>query len=153
MNKLALVVVAIAMISCDAEKEKALQETNDIPIEGTWKLISGTLIEKEDTVTTDYTQGQEMLKIINASHFAFLRHDLDKNDDTSFYSSGGGSYMLKDNQYTENLVYCSDRDWEGHQFQFTVSVVNDTLVQTGVEKLEDLGIERLNIEKYVRVKK
>jgi hypothetical protein len=29
--------------------------------------------------------------------------------------------------------------------------VGDTLTQEGVEKIEDLGVERLNIEKYKRV--
>ncbi len=31
-------------------------------LQGTWKLLSGTTIQGKDTVHTDYTQGQEMIK-------------------------------------------------------------------------------------------
>lgn len=121
-------------------------------IEGTWKLLSGTLIEKGDTTVTDYTQGKSFVKIINRSHFAFLLHDLAKGQDsTALYSSGGGTYSLQGDDYTENLEYCTDRAWEGHSFRFKVLLKGDTLVQSGIEKIEKEGIERLNIEKYVRV--
>ena len=93
-----------------------------------------------------------MIKIINATHFAFLRHDLNKGKDSAVYSSGGGRYTLADSQYTEHLDFCSAREWEGHSFQFTVSIKNDTLTQMGVERLENLGINRFNIEIYRRVK-
>jgi hypothetical protein len=94
-----------------------------------------------------------MIKIINATHFAFLRHDLSKGKDSAVYSSGGGTYSLTDSSYTEHLDFCDAREWEGHSFQFTVSVKNDTLIQTGIEKLDSLGVNRLIIEKYVQVKK
>jgi hypothetical protein len=68
------------------------------------------------------------------------------------YSSGAGRYTLADSSYTEHLEYCSDRQWEGHDFSFTVEIKGDTLIQRGIEKIENLGIERLNIEKYLRLK-
>jgi len=124
-----------------------------IPIHGTWKLLTGTLIEKGDTTVTDYTKGQEFIKIINDTHFAFLSHDLNKGkDSTASYSSGGGDYTLNDSSYTEHLVYCSDRQWEGNSFQFTIAINNDTLIQQGLEKIDSIGVNRLNIEKYIRVK-
>jgi uncharacterized protein YfeS len=46
------------------------------PLNGTWQLISGTIITKGISSVTDYTKGQQMIKIINDSHFAFLSHDL-----------------------------------------------------------------------------
>jgi hypothetical protein len=114
--------------------------------------LSGTLIEKGDTTITDYTKDKRMIKIINATHFSFLNHDLKKGkDSTKVFVAGGGRYTLNGNQYTEFLEYCSDRDWEGHNFQFTITLKNDTLIQTGTEKVENLGIERLNIERYVNV--
>jgi len=63
-----------------------------------------------------------------------------------------GSYTLKGNQYTEHLEYCSDRAWEGHDFNFTLLLKNDTLVQTGREKVESAGIDRVNTEKYIRLR-
>jgi len=51
------------------------------------------------------------------------------------------------------LEYCSAKEWEGQDFNFTVTISNDTLIQRGIEKIETQGIERLNIEKYIRYKK
>jgi hypothetical protein len=80
-------------------------------------------------------------------------HDLNKGkDSTAAYSSGGGSYTLKDSTYTEHLEYCTAREWEGNDFTFTMTIKGDTLIQRGVEIIESEGINRLNIEKYLRVK-
>lgn len=117
-------------------------------------MLSGTLIEKGDTTVTDYTKKLSFIKIINASHFAFLNHDVDKGKDsaTAAFGAGGGSYTLKDSVYTEHLEYCNARQWEGNDFTFTITIQNDTLIQTGIEKVESAGVNRLNIEKYVRMK-
>lgn len=122
-------------------------------ITGTWKLISGTLIENGDTLKTDYTQNISFIKIINETHFAFLQHDLNHGQDSlAVFVAGGGPYTLTDSTYTEQLEYCSDRGWEGHDFSFTVAVENDTLIQKGMEVIADKGINRMNIEVYARVK-
>jgi hypothetical protein len=95
-----------------------------------------------------------MIKIINASHFAFLSHDITgaKDSTRAAYTAGGGTYTLKDSLYSENLEYFIDPQWENHKFEFVVKIQNDTLVQKGVEKLEKLGIDRVIVEKYVRLK-
>jgi hypothetical protein len=140
-------ITILLYISCNDKK-------GSLPIAGTWKLISGTVIEKNDTTVTDYTQNKEFINCINGSHFSFLGHDLDKGKDsaTAFFSAGGGKYTLKDSTYTEHLEYCSDRSWENNKFPFTITLHNDTLIQQGVEKVEATGVNRLNIEKYVRMK-
>ena len=126
---------------------------NPLPIEGTWRLLTGTLIQKGDTTRTDYSKNISFIKIINKDHFAFLQHDLQKGkDSTAVFASGGGRYSLSDSLYTEHLEYCSGRNWEGNDFKFTITIKNDTLVQQGLEKLENSGINRINIEKYVREK-
>jgi hypothetical protein len=125
-----------------------------LPITGTWKLLSGSLIEKGDTTVTDYTGNKQFIKIINDTHFAFMSHDLNKGKDsaTALFSAGGGKYSIKDSIYTEHLEYCNDRQWENNDFTFTVTIKNDTLIQQGVEKIEGTNINRLNIEKYVRLR-
>jgi hypothetical protein len=142
---------AILLISCADETEN---KAASIPLAGTWHLISGTTITGKDTVVTDYTKDQQMLKIINDSHFAFVRHDLNNGKDsaTAAYSAGAGTYTLNGDQYTEHLDFFNERQWEGHSFNFTISIVNDTLIQKGIEEVETLGIDRLIIEKYARVK-
>ena len=151
MRKLACLLLSLVIFAaCNNVRDNTTNKVV-IPIQGTWKLLSGTLIEKGDTTVTDYTKATSFIKVINATHFAFLSHAVNKDSAASF-SAGGGKYSLKDSQYTEHLEYCSDRQWEGNDFPFTITIHNDTLIQQGVEKIDSIGVNRLNIEKYVRVK-
>jgi hypothetical protein len=107
-------------------------------------------ITKKDTAW--YPKDFKMIKIINNTHFAFLRHDLNPPKDSSnHFDAGGGSYTLNGDQYTEHLDYYTDRNWEGKPFNFTVQINGDTLTQTGIEKVDAAGINRTIVEKYVRV--
>ncbi|RYY57403.1 MAG: hypothetical protein EOO09_02805 [Chitinophagaceae bacterium] len=151
------ILLALFAIACNNKPSgPAVAEVktgNRLPLEGTWQLIDGTLIEKGDTTVTDYTRRQSFIKIINATHFAFQHHDLSKGRDSASFGAGAGTYQLAGDQYTEHLEYCSDRQWEGNDFSFTITISNDTLVQRGIEKIESAGVDRLNIERYVRYKK
>lgn len=131
----------------------ACEKQSSPSLKGTWQLISATSTEKDSTFST-FNPKVKMIKIINASHFAFLSHDITGAKDSTkvAFSSGAGTYTLKDSIYTENLEYFIDPQWENHKFEFVVKIQNDTLVQKGVEKLEKLGIDRIIVEKYVRVK-
>lgn len=146
------VVFLIVLFSCNDSKRTA-PLSGGFPLTGTWKLLQGTVVKGKDTTITDYTRDKSFIKIINATHFSFLQHDLQggKDSATASFSAGGGRYTLQGNQYTETLEYCSARNWEGNNFHFTISIQNDTLIQTGVEKIADLGIEQINTEKYVRL--
>ena len=151
-TQLLVALIGIVFFSCGAKTGGTEEGTSQNPLMGTWQLLSGTLIEKGDTTVTDYTQNISFIKIINATHFAFLQHDQNKGKDSAaVFVAGGGTYSLKDRLYTEHLQYCSDRNWEGHDFSFTITLHKDTLIQQGVEKVESAGVDRVNIEKYVRV--
>jgi hypothetical protein len=140
-------------MSCGATTAENTPASASKPITGTWKLLKGTLIEKGDTTETDYSTGRSFIKIINDTHFAFLQHDLTKGKDSAaVFVAGGGRYSLTDSSYTEHLEYCSAREWEGHDFTFTLTLTDDKLVQQGIEKIESEGINRMNIEEYIRVK-
>jgi len=150
--KTVLLFICVVITSCGEQIKE--NPSNLVPLAGTWKLLSGTLIEKGDTTVTDYTKNTSFIKIINDTHFSFLQHDLNKGKDSAaVFVAGGGSYSLKDSLYTEHLEYCTAREWEGHDFAFTVTIYNDTLTQHGVEKVESAGVNRINIERYVRLKK
>jgi len=143
-----LVFVLTIFFSCETKHPSVPRQ-----LAGTWQLFSATLIEKGDTTTTDYTIDKKFIKIINDSHFSFISHDLNKGKDSlSNFSAGAGTYKLVDSSYSEHLEFCSAREWENNDFHFTVSIRNDTLIQTGIEKVVSAGVDRLNIEKYVRVK-
>jgi hypothetical protein len=151
--RIPIILLSTIILSCKAKTpEKELKTSHRLVI-GTWQLLTGTLIEKGDTTITDYTQSTSFIKIINETHFAFLQHDLNKGKDSAVFVAGGGSYSLADSLYTEHLEYCSAREWEGNDFTFALSIKNDTLIQKGIEKIESAGVNRINIEKYIRVKK
>ena len=153
--KISIGIFLLSMIftACQADTSGKASRPTANPLQGTWQLITGTTIQKGDTAVTDYTKNTSFIKIINDSHFAFLQHDLNKGKDSAVFVSGGGRYSLADSRYTEHLEYCSARDWEGHDFTFTISIKGDTLIQSGIEKVEGSGINRVNIEKYARLKK
>ena len=120
-------------------------------IVGTWELIAATTTEKDSTFST-FDPSHKMIKIINATHFAFLNHAVKTAKDSSnAFTAGGGKYTLVDSVYTESLDYFSDKAWENNKFPFVVKITSDTLIQKGVEKVEKLGIDRVIIEKYKRV--
>ena len=143
---LILTVAISGLLSCNTKPK-------DNPIVGSWELISATSIEKDSTFST-FNAKNKMIKIINPTHFAFFNHEINPENDSlnTGFTAGGGEYTLKDSIYTENLEYFIDRKWENNKFEFVVTIKDDTLTQKGVEKLEKLGIERIIIEKYKRVK-
>ena len=146
----AVLFVGLLFSSCNTTTD--VTSKAPLPIRGTWRLLNGTTIEKNDTIRTDYTRDQSFIKIINDSHFAFFKHDLTKGKGKlATYSSGGGTYTLIGVQYTEHLEYCDARDWENNDFKFTISLKNDTLIQTGIERIDSIGVNRVNTEVYIRL--
>lgn len=140
---------ALAFFSCNSVKT----EETSVQLKGTWQLLSAATVENGKHTETDYTKGRRMIKIINDTHFAFLNHQLETAKDSSnHFNAGGGRYKLKGNEYTEFLDFFEDKNWEGKTFNFKVSIQNDTLTQTGVEKVAAAGVDRTITEKYLRVK-
>lgn len=149
MKQSAIFLLALAIFtSCNPDSGKK----KPLPLIGTWKLIAATSTERDSTYST-FNPKVRMIKMINETHFGFFSHDLNQGkDSTAAFTAGGGEYTLADSIYTERLQYFIQREWEGHEFRFTVTIRNDTLTQRGVEKLENLGIDRIIEEKYVRIK-
>lgn len=143
--KYLLIFTLFILSSCQKDSENSIL--------GTWELISATSTENDSTFST-FNPKVKMIKILNGTHFSFLSHDLDGGKDSTqaAFTAGGGTYELKDSVYTENLDYFIDRQWENHKFEFVIYLKNDTLTQKGIEKLEKLGIDRVIVEKYIRVK-
>jgi lipopolysaccharide export system protein LptA len=151
-----LFISLITITSCTSDpgkKATADKQLESPGLKGTWKLVSGTKVAKGLTTFTDYTKDQQMIKIINDTHFAFLKHNLQPDaDGKNNFDAGGGRYELSGNVYTEHLDYYNNRNWEGKAFNFKVTIKNDTLIQTGIEKIESEGIDQTITEKYVKVK-
>lgn len=155
MNRtIGILACIIILTSCTSNETRPEAATPTAPaILGTWKLLTGTTIRGTDTTVVDYTRGQEMIKIITPTHFSFTRHDLNHGKDSlAVFSAGAGRVKFNDSTYTELLDFFNVREWEGGQFELHYKINGDTLVTTGVERVEKLGVDQLNIEKYVRVK-
>ncbi|RYU90276.1 hypothetical protein EWM62_12155 [Mucilaginibacter terrigena] len=149
-----LPLVAIALASCNPKPTGVVVEDHPMsPMVGTWKLVSAVTVTKGDTVKDYPVPNQEMLKVLNATHFAFMRHDLSKGKGKdATYTAGGGTYDFKGDKYTEHLAYLNAREWEGRDFDFTVKFKGDTLIQKGIEKIDSLNINHEIIETYVKQK-
>lgn len=154
MTRIALLLTGIGFLcSCSSQQGTPHESAATPALVGTWKLITGMTIAGKDTTVTDYTKGQEMIKIINPTHFAFLHHDLNQGKDSAaVFAAGGGRVAFDSTHYTEYLDYCNLREWEKHQFDLTYTISGDTLRTTGLEKVENAGVDRINIETLVRVK-
>lgn len=107
----------------------------------------------EDTVNTYPVPNQEMIKMFTEKEFAFFKHDINKAaKDSAVFSAGSGTYTLNGEEYSEHLTYCNYREWENHDFHFNLKVSNDSLIQTGREKIDSLGVDQEIVEIYVRKK-
>ena len=135
----------LAVLSCQEGKSPELS------IEDTWQLISGKTIRGKDTISADYTDGQEVIKIINDSHFTFIRHDTNKGQDSTIvFIAGGGSYTLDGDDYVEVLEYCNIRHVEGDTIPFKITLQNDTLVQIE-SSTDENGIHTVGKQYFIRM--
>ncbi|MBB6235821.1 hypothetical protein HDC90_000421 [Pedobacter sp. AK013] len=149
MRNILMLLAVLSLFSCANKDEN--KKDPDLDIQGTWQLLSATTIENGASQTTDYSGELKMIKMFNHTHFAFLKHSLNPKD-TSSFDAGGGSYMLDKDDYTEHLEYYKNKDWEGKSFKFKLAIHKDTLIQKGIEKVEKAGVDRVIIEKYIKVK-
>ncbi len=149
MRNILMLLAVVGLLSCSTKNDK--KKDSALDIQGTWQLLSATTIENGTSQTTDYSGKLKMIKMFNNTHFAFLKHSLNPKD-TSSFDAGGGSFVLNKDDYTEHLEYYKNKDWEGKTFKFKLAINNDTLIQKGVEKVEKAGVDRVIIEKYIKVK-
>ena len=150
--KLLAAAILFTLIGCE-KKADSTQDLATPSIAGTWKLVSGKIITKGDTLVTFPVKNQEMIKIFNDNTFAFFKHDTNKaKGDSAVFDAGGGSYTLRGEDYAEHLEFCNYRGWENRDFNFKLRMRNDSLVQTGIEKIDSLNINQQIVEVYVRRK-
>src|SRR3569833_226790 len=144
---------ALALAACKQSTATTTAVSLEAPLNGTWRLLNSKSIVKKDTTDTSPKKGIETLKIYNDTYFTFFTHNTDKSVPAT-YDSGAGTYALKGEDYTEHLKYCSEREWENHDFNFKMSIKGDTMQQRGVEKVDSgsVHIDHILIETYTRVK-
>ncbi len=93
--------VLLAQISCGPGEAQKEEPSSELSLEGTWRLVEMIDNLAEDT---DVTDGEETiyLKHISPTHFTWISYDKvgDKLNGT-----GGGTYTLKGNIYTEDIKF------------------------------------------------
>ena len=127
------------LASCGKPQSKSL--------EGTWKMVYAETLENDSLTIKDLTN-VEFVKIINENYFAFFNQQTDSEN--AFYG-GGGTYTLNGNNYSETLSFISVKNLRGHVFPFQIEFSGDTLIQSGIEKVEKANINRKIIEKYIKI--
>ena len=149
-NTLLLIVISLTILSCSGEKkiESAANNKEENLIEGSWKLVYAH-IEENDSIQVKDLDKTDFIKIINADHFAFFNQDKGSSEN---FMAGGGTYTFDGNDYIETLDFISAVDYRGHVFSFKAEVKGDSLIQQGHEKIEEAGLDRYIVEKYIRIK-
>ena len=54
--RLGLISISVLLLACNVKTKNNGSDQTNMPLIGTWQLISGTLIEQGDTVVTDYME-------------------------------------------------------------------------------------------------
>jgi hypothetical protein len=146
-NRIPLLFLIVASLGCN---EKPASTTSN-SITGTWKLASSKIISKGDTTITFPVANQEMIKMFTEREFAFFKHNTNHTSkDSAVFDAGSGTYTLNGENYSEHLTYCNYREWENRDFHFNLRMHNDTLIQTGIEKIDSLNIDQEILEIYVK---
>lgn len=119
--KRVLLIFAIALAVFVAFSQTKDNDAKKSQLDGTWELISGQPLPK----------GARDIKIISEGHFIFVAYDTEKGK--PLYT-GGGTYILNGNSYTEHMDFASDQisaGLIGKDQSFTIKVDGDMFTQTG----------------------
>ena len=114
------IVLCLALLGCVSEKKNA--------IEGTWRVVAGTMKTADTTVSYSQTNLFGMKMIVD-NQWAIFGQPLGDGDTLAYY--GGGTYTLEGNIYTESIKYNIVKSRVGRTIPFEVEVRNDTLIQKG----------------------
>ena len=149
-NTILQLVILLTLFSCSEKKiiKPTIEPDQKKVIEGSWKLVYAH-IEENDSIQIKDLEKSDFIKIINASHFAFFNQDKGSSEN---FVAGGGTYTYNGKDYVETLDFLGAVDYRGHVFPFKAEVKGDSLIQQGHEKIEEAGLDRYILEKYIRIK-
>lgn len=149
MNRFFFLCLIPLFFSCNDYKEKlkVKKTQSELNIVGSWELVYADVLENDSLQIKDM-RDVEFIKIINDSHFAFFNMNISDSDS---FMSGGGTYILVGDNYSEKLDFFKNKEYRGETFHFTVEMKGDTLIQHGLEEIKEANIKRYIVEKYLRV--
>jgi hypothetical protein len=134
--------LCLALLGCVSEKKNA--------IEGTWRVVAGTMKTADTTISYSQTNLFGMKMIVD-NQWAISGQALGDGDTLAYY--GGGTYTLEGNIYTESVKYNIVKSRVGRTIPFEVEVKNDTLIQKGPPRTAQHAASNWELyEVWVRVK-
>ena len=141
--------VLFVILSCQPQNKgaSAPKPKEEAGIEGSWKLVYADIREKDTILVKDLTK-TEFIKVLNKTHFAFFNQDHGTGEN---FMSGAGTYTFDGENYTETLDFIQVTELRGHVFPFRAEIKGDSLIQQGHEFVEEAGLDRYILEKYVRI--
>jgi hypothetical protein len=98
-------------------------------VEGTWELVSGTWTYSDTNIvkfpTSEYDRE---IKMIGKTHVLFIRQDT--TNEKAFFS-GGGTYTLEADKYTETLEFSSWGEDIGTPISYNCEFRDSMWIMTG----------------------
>ena len=132
----------LALLGCVGEKKNA--------IEGTWRVVAGTMKTADTTISYSQTNLFGM-KMIVGNQWAIFGQPMGGGDTLAYY--GGGTYVLEGDIYTESIKYNIVKSRVGKTIPYEVEVRNDTLIQKGPPQTAQYAASKWGLyEVWVRVK-
>jgi hypothetical protein len=106
---------------------------------GTWRLVS--IKYGNATEFSEYPKVRQRLKMITATHFAWVDYD---SQTKKVSSSAGGPYSLREGVYTETLEFVGEgmEPYLGKKQEFSIRIDGDEFFQTG-QLSDGLKIEEI----------
>ena len=119
-------------------------------IEGTWRLVAGTMKTADTTISYSKTDLFGMKMIVD-NQWAIFGQPQGGGDTLAYY--GGGTYTLEGKIYTESIKYNIVSSRIGKTISYEVAVRNDTLIQKGPPRMAQYAGSKWELyEVWVRVK-
>ena len=105
---------------------------NQMPLVGTWKLISGKMTQGDSTFPYD-NKTSDAIKIVTPTHFAVFTQSM---ADSSLEHAGAGTVQMDDKNYTENLMYGNSKELLGKAAKFTYRLEGDKwYIKGGIDNM------------------
>jgi len=99
---IAVLVLLIMQLGCSPQEKAKVVKLDKDALTGTWRLIKTIEIGHEDSTNRRDGAEKYYIKHVNDTHFIWVEYDRINN---ILLGTGGGTYTLKDNIYTENIQF------------------------------------------------
>lgn len=139
-----ILIVASIMGSCAKNNQ-----SNRPAIEGTWKTIYGSIIDKDTSIIYPASIKDHYIKMIGEKYFTTIWQDTSLDKDNYWYTGfNGGTYTFENGVYTETELYFNDVTSIGQQVSFKTEFMGDTLILNYIDPSNSVKYT----EKMVRMK-